>query len=112
VNEVGQLGHGTSQSFILPQGKKNRPTKGGFFSTDRDKARPRASDYLDYLAGLETSGADLDVLNLAVELGLDAKDVGIPSSPCAVLGMGDGVPESSALAANITFSRHSSAPVE
>jgi hypothetical protein len=107
LQRVGNIGR------RYPRGRQ----KTSFFHTIATKrssgcTTPVRSNDLDYLAGLETAGADLDVLNFAVELGLDPEDVGIPRPSRAVLGVGNRVPESSALTANIAFSRHNSAPVE
>jgi hypothetical protein len=67
---------------------------------------------LKHLARLEAAGAELHGRDLAVDLGPHLKEVGSPSPPRAVLGMGNGIAEGRAFAANFAFSRHCSSPIE
>ena len=76
------------------------------------KTGPRASDYLYDLARLETTGADLDVGDAAVDHGLYLEEVGTPGPPRAVLRVGNGIAEGRAFSAKFASSCHTNTPIE
>jgi len=60
-----------------------------------------------YFAGLQAGGAHVDLLGRAIGHGANRLNIGVPAAGGATVGVGDRVPKTRLLAANIAVGSHS-----